>query len=162
MKKHHRITRSERSLEQTLNLHELLNIRVLTKKGLVLGKVSHIRLHPTKLSLEGIVVSRGVFKKDFYIGASYIQRLSNDSFILKIDPSILLKGRRVLAGNGKVVGRVKEVLRKEHSNEIKELIVSSTFRKDFSIREQDVKYFGESIILKSSHNVPKKYFWQKA
>ena len=48
-----------------MNLRDLLNLRVLTEKGFVLGKVSHIRLHPTKLSIEGIVVSRGIFKKDF-------------------------------------------------------------------------------------------------
>jgi len=162
MKDHHRITKRENALEDTLNLKDSLNIRVISKSGQVIGKVSQIRIHPTKMFLEGIIISRGIFKKPIYIGVSYIRRLSHESFILKVDPFVLLKGKKVLDSHGRNVGRVKDVVRKEHSNDLKEILVGSSFRKNFSINISNIKSFGESIMLKPNYHVKKKYFWEKS
>lgn|SRR3989344_9389617 len=162
MKEHHRITKQESALDETFNMQNSLNVRVISDSGFVVGKVSQIRIHPTKMVLEGIVVSPGFLKKPIYIGRSYIKKLSEESFILNIYPSILLKGENVLDTEGRKIGKVSEVVRKEHSNEIRELIVSSPFRKKFVITPQNIKHIGESIILKPNYHVQKKYFWQKS
>jgi len=162
MKSHHLITKHESSLDTTLDLRKALGARVLSHKGLILGKVSKIRIHPTRLQIEGIVISRGIFEKPFYIGSSYIKRFSEESFILTIELSVLLKGKKVLTSNGKVIGKIKDVIRKKHSNEVDKLSIKSFLKKIFYIRLSDVQSFGESIILKSNYRVPKKYLWQKS
>src|SRR3989344_7338788 len=162
MKEYHRITKRERALEDTLNLKDSLNVRVISNDGFVIGKVSQIRIHPTKMFLEGIVVSMGIFKKPIYIGASYIKRLSHESFILKINPFVLLKDKKVLDSNGRIAGKVKETIRKEYSNDIKEIVVGSPFRKNLAIEASNIKSIGESIILNPHYHVKKKYFWEKS
>ena len=62
----------------------------------------------------------------------------------------------------KKIGRVKKIIREEHSNEIKELIITSPFRKKIFINPSHIKRLGESIILKQPYRVKKKYFWQKS
>ncbi len=160
--RNHRITKHEKELEKTFNLKDLLKIKVITKQGLVLGKVKQIRINNTKHTLEGIVVSQGILKKKIYIGSSYIREISKDSFILNIDPSILLMKKKVLLTSGKVIGHVVKVERKDHSNEIEKLIVKSPFKKSFEIKPSHIKRLGESIILKGNYHEPRKYFWQKS
>lgn len=162
MKEPHRITKKEGEMKETLDLKKSLNVRVISHKGLVLGKVLQIRFHPIKRVLEGILVSRGFFKKPLYIGSSYINKISHESIILDIEPSILLRGRIVIDSKGKKLGKVKQVIRKNHSNDIKELRVGSLFRKDFIINLSNVKLLGESIILNPNYHVKRKYFWQKS
>ena len=162
MEEHHRVTRHESALDDTLDLRGSLNVRVLSSKGLIVGKVSQIRIHPTKMFVEGILIHRGAFKKPIYLGASYIKRISNESIILNIELAVLLNGKRVIDSNGKKLGKIKEVIRKEHSNNIEELIVGAPFRKNFMIDMSKVKSLGESIILKPGYNVQRKYIWQKS
>src|SRR3989344_1498174 len=161
MKIHHRITKKEAALEDTLNLSNSLNVRVISKNGRIIGKASQIRINPSKMSLEGILVSRGNFKKPIYIGISYVKRISHKSFILKMEPSILIKGRKVLDSKGKKVGNIKNIVRNGHSIEIREIVVTSPLRKDIILNRTKIKTIGESVILKSNYNVKKKYFWEK-
>lgn len=162
MKKHHRITDSELAFEETFDLSDLISTKIISKDGKMIGKVSKVLLNPKKLSLEGILIRQGVFKKPIYIGISYFDRLSKDSIILKISPSVLLKRKKVLDSEGKVIGKVKSIERKGNSNEISELIISSPLKKKFPIKMSNIKFIGKTIILKSNYNVPKKYFWQKS
>lgn len=162
MMKHHRITQKEGPVESTLNLKKLLGIRVLSSSGSIVGRVLQIRINPISMRLEGIMISRGIFKKRLYIGESYIKLLSNESFILNTDPYILLKGRKVLDADGKVIGRVKDIIRKEHTNEISGIIIRSFLRKDIPMDFSGIKKFGDSIILQQGSNVKKEYFWKKS
>lgn len=162
MRKHHRITKQEIPLENTFNIKKSIGIRVISKNGLVLGKVLEIRMNPKKLCLEGIIVSRGIIKKPFYIGKSYIQNFTQNSAILNIDPVFLFKGRKVIDPIGRKIGTVKEIIRNDTSNELKEIKVKSFLRKELTIPTSQIKSFGKSIILKPSHNVKRKYFWQNS
>jgi len=64
--------------------------------------------------------------------------------------------------NGEIVGKVYGVERKSNANDMKKLLVWSVKRGKFKIAVSYVKFFGDSIILKGSYDVPKKYFWQKS
>ncbi|MBS3094380.1 PRC-barrel domain-containing protein [Candidatus Pacearchaeota archaeon] len=162
MKDHHRITKKENSLDNTLNLGNSLNVKVISENGFIVGKASQIRIHPTKMCIEGILVSRGIFKKPLYIGVSYIKRLSHESFILKINPSTLLKGKNVVDTNGKILGKVKKIVRKEHANDIKELVVKSLLRKEIIIAISNIKSIGENILLNSNYHAKQKHIWKKS
>lgn len=162
MKGHHRITKNESALKHTFDLKKLLNLNVLSSKGKIIGKVSQLRIHPTKMNIEGIVVSRGIFRKPMYIGSSYIKRFSRASFLLDVEPAVLIKGKRVIDTHGRKVGKVKDLRRKEHSNSIQDIVVSSPLRKDLIIKTTDIKSIGEAIILKAHYHVKKQYFWKKS
>lgn len=161
MKKHHRVTRKERSIEHTLNAKKIQGARVISKRGVVIGKVSEIRINPSRKSIEGILISRGIFSKPIYVGASYIENVSEDGILIGIFPSVLLKGRKVMTSQGEIIGRVKKVLRKEHSNEIKEFVVRPLIGRAKNVSINQVKLLGETIILNSSYRAAKKNFWKK-
>ena len=161
MKDFIKIVTKEGPIESTLNLSHLINKKVISIKGFVVGKVRNVRIN-TKLVVEGVVVSRGLFNKPLYIGSSYFGKLSEEAIILTIDPFILFRGMKVLTNEGEVIGKIKEITRKNNTNDMGELVVKSMFRKRFSIDSNYIKTIGSSIILKSNYNVPKKHFWQKS
>ena len=156
MARYHIISRRQINLEETLDLSSLLNSRVLSHNGLIIGKISQIRINPNTLRIEGILVKRGLFRKSIYIGSSYFDKMTSKSVILSIEPVIFLKNRNVLSFEGKKIGKVKKVIRKDNTNEIKEIIVSSIINGRFSVPAGQVKQFGKSIILQKNYNAKQK------
>lgn len=162
MKKHEKIITKEKPLEETLNLAHLRGVKVLAKDGEVVGNVSQIRMNKTKLAIEGIVVFRSLFKKPLYIGCSYIESATRHSFLLKENPSILLRGRRILDSNGKKIGSVKEVVRLGDTNKISHLVAKAFLRKDFEVDVKKCEILKDSIILEHNYDVKRKYIWSKS
>ena len=162
MKAMHYIHKKENSIDNTINIRKVINSVVLSKGGLLIGRISEVRIHPHKLKIQGVVINRGFFKKPIYVGENYFGRVTENSIILEIEPSVLLIGKRVINSDGKYAGRVMEVVRKESKNDIKFLKVKSTFSRTFDIKIEDVEHLGKSIVLRKGYNAPKKYFWQKS
>lgn len=162
MASHHRITKKENSLDSTLNLSDSLKVRVISQDGLVLGKASQIRVNHKTFKIEGIMISRGFFRKPIYIGASYIKKISHKSFILSVNPSVLIKNKKVINSEGKKIGNVKKIIRREHSNSIKQIIIKAPLKKEIIIKPSQVKSFGETIILKSNYAEKSEYIWKKS
>lgn len=160
MKEVYIVEKGDASIDETSNLKRLLGARVLSVNGIVVGRVREVRIDPGKLSLEGIFVSRGIFQPALYIGASYFERASNDAVILNIDPFVLLKGKGVVSSDGKRIGRIKDLIRDDFSNNVKEIIVGKLFGKDFKIPYENVKLTGKSTILKINYDATKKYLKQ--
>ncbi len=154
------IVHGEHALDKTVDLQDVLHARVLSKSGTIIGKVVNVCLHPKTLRLEGIVVSRGLGKKKIYIGQRYINQFSGDAVILTIEPSLLLVGKRVFGKDGKIVGKVKEVIRRAQSNEVASIIVTSFFKRDTEIPWHMIKLTSHALLLRN--NVQQKYFWQKS
>lgn len=161
MKKYHHIIHKEAHIESTVDFRSYIGARVISKNGEIVGKIKGIRVSSGKMSVEGFVVSCGGLRRDLYIGRSYVERFSDESFILNIDLSILLNGKVVVTSDGKKVGQVYRVVRKENTNEIDRLIVRSFLIMRFSIVPDNIKYIGDSIILKPNYEVKKKYFWKE-
>ena len=159
MKDYLLIITKEGPIEETIDLSNLISRKVISAKGFVVGKVKRVRLN-NKLFLEGVFVSRGLYKKPLFIGASYFDKLSEKAIILKIDPFILLKGYKIITNEGEFVGKVKDFIRKNNSNDLSGIVVKKRFWKDYSVDIINIKSFGSSIILKENYNVPKKYFWK--
>src|SRR3989344_9345731 len=161
MKESYNIIKNELLPEKTVNLKKLIGKEVLSKGFLIIGKISEIRIDPNNFNLEGIIVKGRIIKKPMYIGRSYFSRLSQEAVILNIEVSVLIKGIKVINSEGKIIGRVKEVLRKGTRNDIKGIYVGSLFRKKFLIPVSAIDHIGISVVLKKSYNERKKHFWQK-
>ncbi|MFC1648600.1 hypothetical protein ACFL1B_04030 [Nanoarchaeota archaeon] len=138
--------------EATMTMNKIMGSQVLSSKGLVVGKVTQMRINPKNLELEGILVKRGSFKKPLFIGKTYFKSLSSESIILSIEPSVLFKGKKVLSNDGQFLGRLKAVNRKIQTNEIDSIVVKSTFRKPQIILSQYIDSTGSSVILKDSYH----------
>ncbi len=150
------IKQNTESFASTIYLNNLIGAQVIASNGIVIGTVSHVTLSRKKMQLEGIVVvSRNLFQSSLYIDRTYFQKLSTAAIVLTIEPSVLLKGRKVITFEGQIVGKVTNVKREEQTNEIKTLNVKPKLRKPFTLSPENVKYFGKSIILEEGVDVPK-------
>jgi len=155
------VTKKEVVLQKTLNLKNIIGKDVLSKGGQFIGTVAEVRLHPRTLSLAGILISRGFFKKLIFIDKNYFSHVSQDAVILNIELSILLKGKKIVSSDGKIIGRVKEIIRKGTSNEMEGIVTKSLFSAKQTIPNSAIKSIGSSIILKSQYNARKRYFWHR-
>ncbi|GEM_PF-2201647 len=155
------IVKNELLLDKTVNLKKLIGKEVLSKGGKMIGKITEIRTNPKNLNLEGIVVRGNIHKNLMYIGKSYFSRLSDEAIILNIEVSVLVKDRQVITWDGKVLGKVKEVVRKGMRNDLSGVYVKSFFSRKFFIPVSAIDYFNASVVLKPKYNARKKYFWQK-
>ena len=150
-----------KSWDETVDLRQIIGVRVLSEKGLAVGKVSQIRIHPETKSLEGILVRRGFFRESLFIGRTYFDTLSSEAIILNIEPSILLLGKKVVTYDGEVVGKIREVVRVGKTNTLKQAVVHSFWRGTFIVPAGEIKSLGKSLMIKNSYNVPKKSFWRR-
>ncbi|MBS3090818.1 PRC-barrel domain-containing protein [Candidatus Pacearchaeota archaeon] len=136
------------SPERTFDVMKLRGKKVITSKGLVMGKVKKVIVGRKSFNIEGIIMGRKFSFKKIYIGESYFQSMSEKALILSIEPSFLLIGKKVLNNEGKVIGKVKEVMRKGDSNDFESLIVKSFWKKSFTVKSGEIKFLGKSIVLK--------------
>jgi len=160
MRKIHHITQKEQPIEKTINLKKLIGKNVLSKGGKIIGKVSEIRINPYSLRFEGILIKKDIFKKPIYIGKSYFSHLSHEAIILNIEPIVLINKKTVITSEGKIIGKVKKVIREGSTNNLKGIIVSSLFRKSF-IPASVIKSVGTTIVLKPNYDAKKKYIWKE-
>ena len=161
MKEPDNITKGELPLNKTVDLKKLVGKNVLSKGGTVIGKISEIRVSRRNTELQGIIVKGKKLGNKMYIGKSYFSRLSHESVILNIEVSVLIKNKLVIDSQGKKLGIVKEVIRKDNRNDLKGLHVRSLLSKKFFIPQSAIDHVGNSVVLKSRYNARKKYFWQK-
>ncbi len=153
------IQKNDSSMNKTVNFRKLLGAKVLSAEGIIVGRVREIRIDPKSMDLQGILISRGIFQLPLYVGRSYFEKVSNDAAILNIDPFVLLKDKKVITFDGKVIGRIKEIFRYDETNDIKSIIVGTLFKK-FNIPSENIKLIGKSVILKLSYDGAKKYIKQ--
>ena len=156
------VVEKNKSFDQTFDLRRLVGVRVLTEGGLKIGHVSQVRINQEQKTIEGVVISRGIFSPPIFLGSTFFDKLSPEAVILKTELSILLKGKKVISYEGEVLGKIKEVIRYNKSNEIKTLVAHSFGRGDFNVEEDDIKSVGKSVILKNSYNAPKKSLFRRA
>ncbi|MGV8130883.1 MAG: PRC-barrel domain-containing protein, partial [Candidatus Pacearchaeota archaeon] len=124
----------------------------------IVGSISEVRLNPNGFDFEGIVVSSSV--GNLYIGKSYFSTISDYSVILNTELSLLVKGRKVLTVDGKVLGKVRQVNRRGTTNEIESLIVGS-FWKKYLLPVSTVKQIASSVLIKPKYNETKEYLWTR-
>lgn len=152
------VIRKEAEIEKTVNVKKLIGKKVLSEGGTIVGSISEVRLNPNGFDFEGIVVSSSV--GSLYIGKSYFSTISDYSVILNTELSLLVKGRKVLTVDGKVLGKVRQVNRKGTTNEIESLLVGS-FWKKYLLPVSIVKQIASSVLIKPKYNETKEYLWTR-
>lgn len=151
-------------LDTTINVKKVLGARVISNKNFSIGKVAEVRIKQDTKTLEGIVVKRGLlglFAKPIYIGKNYFNKLTPEAVILNIEPTILLKNKKVVTYEGEIIGKVKDIIRQDKTNIMKGVVVKSFLRGIFTVPTDQIKSTSNSIILKDSYNAPKKSLWRR-
>ena len=138
-------------LNKTVEVKDILGKKVLSQDGKNIGKIHSIRLHPTKLTIEGIEVDTGLFKIDKYIGKNYIKTLTNQGAILKITPVDDIIGLEVFDATGKSIGEIKTIKKSKKTNKLLSIsLYSDLYRDDITIDGHYIETCGDSCILKES------------
>ncbi len=148
------IIQKDKKFADTLSVAKIIGKRVISPSGFIVGKVLEVRIDNKKYSIEGIFVRNNIHGK-IYFGMSYFKSISTDAVFLLIEPSILLKQKKVLAHDGKFIGKVKTVSRVDETNDVRVLEVKKIFRKPFFIKPRDIDSYGKSIILKKDYDAKK-------
>ena len=146
------------SFASSFSLFKIRGARVLTPSGIVVGRVFGVQSNANMSKILGVRVKRGF--NEIYIGREYFAQMTEESFVLNEELSVLLKGMPVLSGEGERVGYVKEVVRVKNTNNVEKLIVKGWLRPEYSLKPGQIESVGRAIILKGGVNVPKKSLWQ--
>ena len=146
-------------INPTINIMNLVGKKVISKGGSIVGPICEVRVNKHNLELEGIVVNRRS-QNSIYIGKSYFSNLSDSALILNTELSILIKGKKVLTLDGKVLGKVRNVKRKKFTNEIESLFVTSLWRK-YLILPNKIKQIKSSVLVRYKYNDSKKHLWKR-
>ena len=136
--------------KNTLELEELTSYvgkEVFSKSGEPIGSVKEIVVHKDKI--KGVIISS---KKDFYVDKEQFSLNEHEVIILKIDPIFALIGKKVYDSQGKEMGTVQDLKRKNNLNDFSELIVSkSLLYKNLKIPKKEIETTGESIVLNKKY-----------
>ena len=136
-------------LDKSIELKTALGKKVLTSEGRNLGKIKSIRIHPEKLTIEGIEVDAGIFKVDWYVGKNYIKKITDQAAMLKIDPIEEIIGHAVFDSTGKRIGEIKHVKKSKKTNKLLQIVVySDLYQDDIEIDSHYIENCGDSCILK--------------
>ncbi|MFT4249772.1 MAG: PRC-barrel domain-containing protein [Candidatus Woesearchaeota archaeon] len=136
---------------QTKKAHDLLGKRVLTKSGLVLGRVCEVRLDDSHRSLEGVLVRRRPWQSKVYVSHEFVSRLTDKAVILRVDPVIVFRGRSVVSKDGKRFGRVVDVVREQETNDLVSFIVRRRLLFMREVPVSAVASMNSAIILKGGY-----------
>lgn len=145
------IINGDKKFEDTFPLRVVLGKKVIAPSGLVVGHVVGLRINDKELLVEGILCRKLGMGK-IYFGKNYIDALSPEAVLLSIEPTIFLRGKKVITSNGKVIGKVGRIFRVNNTNKIGRLEVARIFRKNFEITPDYVATFGKNIILKDKYD----------
>lgn len=147
--------------EKTINLKEVLGRKVISKNGRIVGRIHEIRMADNGTHVAGVIISRGLFKSKIFLSEGYINRLTEDSIVLNIDPFVLFKNLKVVSSEGEIIGKVVDFVRGDNTNDVVTMIVKGFMRGKFNVSSSFVKSVGYSIILKQNYEPPKKHFWKR-
>jgi sporulation protein YlmC with PRC-barrel domain len=124
---------------------------VLAKDGSQIGRIFQIRTDPKDLSVQGIIANKGIFADDYYIGKDYIDRLNDEGAVLNIVPVQEFVGKKIFDYDGKKIGTVKRVKRKDKTNDMFALVADRGINKeDLIISENVIREIGENVLLKKT------------
>src|SRR3989344_673543 len=130
---------------EAMESHELKGKKVLTYEGKEMGKISDI-LIDKDLEVEGVLIHRGIIKKDIFVGKNYIQSIGKEGAILKITPPTEYEGMKVFDSTGKEIGTVKKV-NTTPSNTVNIVIDRGLMKENLVVTNDSVQNIGENVIL---------------
>jgi len=141
------ISPNDRNILKFESVKNYLNKNVVSKSGKTIGYISDVLF--TDQKVKGIIVSK-LFSK-FYVENSYFSTVSNKA-MLSIDPVVLLIRKKVFDADGRKLGKVVSVIRKNNTNELESIIVKKRFySKAVEIHKKDIDVMKKNIILNTTY-----------
>lgn len=148
-KKIHQISSIVYKLDEEFSLKSLVGKRVLAKDAEELGKVTDVVLK--HYNVVGIIFSRS-FGHKIFVDKSHISSFTPEAVILNIKPFTSLIGLQVLDKNGRILGKVKKVIRKDTSNNFKEFTVRMNLFKTVIFKADDIDKISDKLILNKEYS----------
>ncbi|MGM5484758.1 MAG: PRC-barrel domain-containing protein [Nanobdellota archaeon] len=133
---------TERKISTENSLNSYLGKKVFSKSGDHVGKVKDLVIRD--YYVEGIIVKG---KRYMFIDKKYFSS-DEEAIILSIEPVYNHLRKRVFDSDGKNLGRVIGVERKDNSNDFTNLILKKGyFSKSFKIPYKEINVLKKNIIL---------------
>lgn len=137
------ISPTDRNILKYESIRDYLGKKVIAKSGKTVGVIRDILF--TDKGIKGIIIYR-LFSR-FYVDKSFFNTIGNKA-MLSIDPVLLLKGKEVFDADGKRLGKVVKVNRKNNSNDFESVTVKKRFfLKGFNISKSEIDIMKNNIIL---------------
>jgi sporulation protein YlmC with PRC-barrel domain len=141
------ISPTDRNILKFASMKDYIGKKVVSKSGKTIGSVKDVLF--TENGIKGIIVTRGLSK--FYVDSSHFNAVSNKA-MLSIDPIILLVGKEVFDVDGRRLGKVTEVIRKNNTNDFEAIIVKKRiYSKAIEIPKSNIDVLKKNIILNKSY-----------
>jgi len=141
--------------KKIITCDEILGKEAIDSNGAVLGVVTKVHIDKKIRKIVGITIDMGILKPDLYVGVDHIKNFGQDAVLLKKVPIQKYKGFKVLTAEGKVLGKVIEMIADD--THIKEFVIKNKeFLEPIKIKYKDIKDIGESIILKKDYKINKE------
>lgn len=134
---------------------DILGKDVVDPDGTNLGLITQVHMDRNEMCMTGITVDMGLLKPDLYIGVNNIKHIGPDAILLNKVPTEKFKGLTVLSEEGKIIGKVRDIIL--DGKNVKEFVVKGRglFEKGMSIGYRDIKEIGDKIILKAERAMKK-------
>ncbi len=129
------------------HLNSYVGMDVLSSNGESAGTVKELITNEEKIV--GIIISG---KKTFFIEKRNFRLNKNNVIILKIDPIFIHIGKKVFDSQGKEIGSVSDISRKDNLNDFEHLVISrNLLSKNIKVPKVEVEVIGESIFLNKKY-----------
>ena len=139
-------------IDKSIPVEQIMGKKVLSKEGKDIGIIDNIFVNPDDLNVEALSVKKGMFSEDYCIGSDYLDKITEDGALLKINPSKEIEGKKVFDKDGKEIGKVKEIKRVGTTNLIQSVVVKRGLGdEDVEIFEKDIDTIGENLILEKGY-----------
>ena len=134
--------------KNAVDITKIIGKKVLSKSGRRLGTIETVQLHPSKITVEGIWINKGLLDAPDFIAKEHIKTLDGKGALLKIDPVTEIKGRPVYDVKGRKVGNVGEVRRSAKSNNLSSILVErGNGKKSILVSSRKIRSIGNNVLL---------------
>ncbi len=127
--------------------------KVKDREGIEYGKVKHIHINQKTLAVSGVTIDQG-FHKDYFLSADYIDKFTEETFLLSRPP--IRTGIDVVDIDGHKIGKITQLVRHPDTNELESIEIHDGIIHSKIIHKSEIWGIGEKIILKTTKEEYKK------
>ena len=141
------ISQTDKNVLRFESIKDYLGKKVVSKSGKTVGSIRDVLF--TGKGIRGIIIYK-LFSR-FYVDKAFFNTVGNKA-MLSIDPVLLLKRKEVFDLDGKKLGKVVKVNRKNNNNDFESITVKKRFfLKGFKIPKSEIDVMKNNIILNKSY-----------
>jgi len=124
---------------------EFTGKKVVDREGIAYGKVKHIHINAKTLTVSGVTIHQG-FHKDYYLGAEYIDKFTEETLLLSRPP--IRATVPVVDIDGHKIGKVKRLVKDNDTNELQSIEIADGIMHTRIVPKSEIWGIGEKVILK--------------